>query len=55
VSTREHEAIVNAVAKGDERLAERLLVEHVLHSRQRLHGTLAKPARGARPLMPASK
>jgi phosphonate utilization transcriptional regulator len=48
VSTREHEAIVNAVAKGDEKLAERLLVEHVLHSRERLHGALAKPARGAR-------
>jgi len=46
VSTREHEAIVNALAKGDERLAERLLVEHVLHSRERLHGALAKPARG---------
>ena len=48
VSTREHEAIVNALAKGDERLAERLLVEHVLHSRERLHGALAKPARSAR-------
>jgi DNA-binding GntR family transcriptional regulator len=48
VSTREHEAIVNALAKGDERLAERLLVEHVLHSRERLHGALAKPARNAR-------
>ncbi|HEU5294581.1 MAG TPA: FCD domain-containing protein [Burkholderiaceae bacterium] len=48
VSTREHEAIVNALAKGDERLAERLLVEHVLHSRERLHGALAKSARGAR-------
>jgi DNA-binding GntR family transcriptional regulator len=45
VSTREHEAIVNAVAKRDERLAERLLVEHVLHSRERLHGALSKPAR----------
>ena len=45
VSTREHEAIVNALAKGDERLAERLLTEHVLHSRERLHGALAKPSR----------
>ena len=43
VSTREHEAIVHALAKGDERLTERLLVEHVLHSRERLHGALAKP------------
>ena len=48
VSTREHEAIVNAVGKRDERLAEHLLVEHVLHSRERLHDALAKPARGAR-------
>ncbi|HSC00252.1 MAG TPA: FCD domain-containing protein, partial [Burkholderiaceae bacterium] len=48
VSTREHEAIVNALAKGDDKLAERLLVEHVLHSRERLHGALAKPARAAR-------
>jgi DNA-binding GntR family transcriptional regulator len=44
VSTREHEAIVNAVTQGDEKLAERLLVEHVLQSRERLHGALAKPA-----------
>lgn len=48
ISTREHEAIVNALAKRDEKLTERLLVEHVLHSRERLHGALAKPARGAR-------
>lgn len=43
VSTREHEAIVNAVAQGDEKLAERLLTEHVLQSRERLHNALAKP------------
>jgi phosphonate utilization transcriptional regulator len=49
VSTREHEAIVSALAKGDEKAAERLLVEHVLHSRERLHGALAaKSARAAR-------
>jgi phosphonate utilization transcriptional regulator len=47
VSTREHEAIVNAVAKADEKLAERLLVEHVIESRERLHRALAKPARAA--------
>jgi len=47
VSTREHEAIVNAVAKGDEKLAERLLFEHVIESRERLHRALAKPARAA--------
>jgi phosphonate utilization transcriptional regulator len=43
VSTREHEAIVNAVSQGDEKLAERLLTEHVLQSRERLHSALAKP------------
>jgi phosphonate utilization transcriptional regulator len=37
VSTQEHEAIVDAVVKGDERLAERLLYEHVINSRARLH------------------
>ena len=42
-STRDHEAIVNAVAKGDEKLAERLLHEHVIESRARLHRALAKP------------
>ena len=43
ISTRDHEAIVNAVAKGDERLAERLLFEHVIESRERLHRALANP------------
>ena len=43
VSTREHEAIVNAVSQGDEKLAERLMTEHVLQSRERLHHALAKP------------
>jgi len=47
ISTRDHEAIVNAVARGDERLAERLLFEHVIESRKRLHRALAKPARAA--------
>ena len=51
VSTRDHEAIVNAVAKGDEKLAERLLYEHVIESRERLHRALAKPA--APPAKPA--
>ncbi len=48
VSTRDHEAIVNAVAKGDEKLAERLLYEHVITSRERLHKALSKPAAPAR-------
>ena len=43
ISTREHEAIVNAVSQHDEKLAERLMTEHVLHSRERLHSALAKP------------
>ena len=37
VSTQEHEAIVDAVAKGNAALAERLLYEHVINSRARLH------------------
>jgi phosphonate utilization transcriptional regulator len=44
ISTREHEAIVGAVSQGDEKLAERLLTEHVLQSRERLHNALNKPA-----------
>lgn len=42
VSTRDHEAIVEAVARGDELLAARLLHEHVIASRERLHQALAK-------------
>jgi phosphonate utilization transcriptional regulator len=37
VSTQEHAAIVEAVAKGDAARAERLLYEHVINSRSRLH------------------
>ena len=49
VSTTEHEAILGAIAKRDEKLAERLLHEHVIESRERLHRALAKPpARGAK-------
>ena len=51
ISTRDHEAIVNAVAKGDEKLAEKLLYEHVITSRERLHNALAKPP--AQPAKPA--
>jgi len=43
ISTQDHEAILNAVGKGDATLAERLLVEHVLESRARLHRALARP------------
>ena len=44
ISTRDHEAIVNAVDKGDAALAERLLYEHVINSRERLHQALQSPA-----------
>ena len=40
VSTRDHEAIVEAVAAGDADRAERLLRDHALESRDRLHATL---------------
>jgi phosphonate utilization transcriptional regulator len=40
VSTQEHELIVNAVAQGDAAAAERLLYEHVMNSRTRLHREL---------------
>jgi phosphonate utilization transcriptional regulator len=43
ISTRDHEAIINAIAKGDDKLAERLLVEHALGSRERLHRALKQP------------
>ena len=36
-STREHEAVVEAVARGDGEAASRLLFEHVLGSRERVH------------------
>jgi len=48
ISTRDHEAIVNAVAKGDAALAERLLFEHVIHSRERLHLALEGAAVNAK-------
>jgi DNA-binding GntR family transcriptional regulator len=51
-STKDHEEIVNAVAKGDEELAGRLLFAHVINGRERLHRVLKetpKPrARAAR-------
>jgi phosphonate utilization transcriptional regulator len=51
-STKDHEDIVNAVAKGDEELAARLLFAHVINGRERLHRVLQeapKPrARAAR-------
>jgi phosphonate utilization transcriptional regulator len=46
VSTRDHEAIVEAVARGDGAEAERLLFEHVIDSRERLHAALRSPRAG---------
>lgn len=40
VSIQEHEIIVAAVAKGDGAAAERLLYDHVMNSRARLHRAL---------------
>ena len=49
ISTREHEAILDAVARGDAESAEKLLIAHVLNGRERLHRTLENaPARSAR-------
>lgn len=42
VSTQDHEAIVNAIAKGDATAAERLLYDHVINSRSRVHQALDK-------------
>jgi phosphonate utilization transcriptional regulator len=44
-STHEHQAIVDAVAAGDAEEAARLLHEHAIESRQRLHQALERPAR----------
>lgn len=40
VSIQEHELIVGALAKGDAAAAERLLYDHVMNSRMRLHRAL---------------
>ena len=45
ISTREHEAIVDALAAGDAERAGKLLHEHALESRDRLHAALERPAR----------
>lgn len=43
-STREHEAVVEAVAKGQADAAEKLLFDHVIGSRERVNRALAAPA-----------
>jgi len=49
ISAREHAAIVEALAEGDADTASRLLYEHAMESRDRLHATIdddaPKPAR----------
>ncbi len=47
VSTKAHEAIVNAVAKADAVRAERLMFDHVIDSRERLHAALRQPTQRA--------
>jgi phosphonate utilization transcriptional regulator len=44
VSTREHEAVVEAISKGQASIAERLLFDHVIGSRERVNRVLAAPA-----------
>ena len=48
ISTQDHEAIVNAVADGNAELAERLLFNHVIDSRERLHRALQSPTPASR-------
>ncbi len=55
ISTQDHEAIIAAIAKGDASLAERLLYEHVINSRARLHRALDNTApRGSKPAREAA-
>ena len=42
ISTREHAAIVEALAKGDGDRAGKLMYEHAMDSRARLHAALEK-------------
>jgi phosphonate utilization transcriptional regulator len=44
ISAREHAAIVDALARRDAQAAARLLYEHAMESRERLHATLDAPA-----------
>jgi phosphonate utilization transcriptional regulator len=51
-STNEHLAIVEAVSRGDAERASRLLHDHAMESRERLHRTLDRPS--AEPPRPAA-
>lgn len=48
ISAREHGLIVEALARGDGDAAARLLYEHAMESRDRLHAALAEPPRRKR-------
>ena len=48
-STREHSAIVEAIAARDPELAAQRLYQHVVGSRSRLHATLDEPANKEQP------
>jgi phosphonate utilization transcriptional regulator len=52
ISTREHAAIVDALAAGDADRAGKLLYEHAMESRDRLHATL-EPTRPRKAKVPA--
>ncbi|QJR14370.1 phosphonate utilization associated transcriptional regulator [Usitatibacter palustris] len=41
-STKEHQAIVDAISRGDAEAASRLLHDHAIESRERLHRTLER-------------
>jgi phosphonate utilization transcriptional regulator len=43
-STHEHQAILGAIAAGDAERAGKLLYQHAMESRERLHRTLERPA-----------
>jgi phosphonate utilization transcriptional regulator len=43
ISTREHSAIVEALARGDSDRAGKLMYEHAMESRDRLHAALEEP------------
>jgi len=54
VSTKEHLAIVEALARGDAATASQLLHDHAIESRTRLHRALERPA-APPPRSPAAK
>ncbi len=55
LSTREHKQIVEAIASGDADAAGRLLYEHAMTSRERMHQTYASGDEIVVPLSPKAK